>query len=80
MPKFQFVEINGMKLTEPNQAYSILWECLQAPNDDQSTKKKRITANHALDLLEQTYNTYEENRPPTQVPMIISGEEQMNFY
>ncbi|KAJ2962377.1 hypothetical protein NQZ79_g2550 [Umbelopsis isabellina] len=57
LTKFRFVEINGMKLTEPNQAYSILWESLQAANEDQNAKKKRITANHALDLLEQTYNT-----------------------
>lgn len=25
---FDFVEINGMKLTEPNVAYSVLWQCV----------------------------------------------------
>lgn len=61
--KFQFVEINGMKVTEPSQAYSILWECVKP--EDPNSKKRRVTANHALDLLENRYNTYDEDRQTT---------------
>jgi len=69
LAKFQFVEINGMKLTEPNQAYSILWECLQPADTESTTKKKRVTANHALELLETMYNTHDEDRKTTVVLM-----------
>jgi hypothetical protein len=65
LAKFQFVEINGMKLTEPNQAYSILWDCLQPSDGESTTKKKRVTANHALELLENMYNTHNEERQTT---------------
>ncbi|RUS20271.1 BAH domain-containing protein [Endogone sp. FLAS-F59071] len=48
LPLFQFVEINGMKLTEPSHAYTLLWEALT---------EKRVTANHALELLEKQFST-----------------------
>lgn len=54
-----------MKLTEPNQAYSILWDCLQPSDGESTTKKKRVTANHALELLENMYNTHNEERQTT---------------
>ncbi|KAG5460393.1 MAG: hypothetical protein BJ554DRAFT_7567, partial [Olpidium bornovanus] len=38
VPPFQFVEINGMKLTEPAQAYIQLWEAISG---------QRVTAAHA---------------------------------
>ncbi|KAH8556513.1 P-loop containing nucleoside triphosphate hydrolase protein [Umbelopsis sp. PMI_123] len=65
--KFQFVEINGMKVTEPSQAYSILWESVKP--EEPNSKKRRVTANHALDLLEHRYNTYDEDRQTTVVLM-----------
>lgn len=52
-----------MKVTEPSQAYSILWECVKP--EDPNSKKRRVTANHALDLLENRYNTYDEDRQTT---------------
>lgn len=54
IPDFDFVEINGMKLTDPNQAYSILWECMEHGNQD--AKKKRYTATHALQMLESKFS------------------------
>jgi hypothetical protein len=54
IPAFDFVEINGMKLTDPNQAYSILWECMDRTNQD--TKKKKYTAAHALQMLEAKFS------------------------
>ena len=41
---FIFVEINGMKVTDPHQSYSLLWEAL---------KGDRVSPSHALDLLER---------------------------
>ncbi|KAG7115711.1 Origin recognition complex subunit 1 like protein [Verticillium longisporum] len=41
---FIFVEINGMKITDPHQSYSLLWEAL---------KSERVSPVQALDLLEQ---------------------------
>jgi hypothetical protein len=54
IPEFDFVEINGMKLTDPNQAYSILWECMDRGNQD--AKKKKYTASHALQMLESKFS------------------------
>jgi origin recognition complex subunit 1 len=51
LPKFQFVEVNGMRLQKPEQAYSIIWEALSgdflAPTkalsriEDHITNRKR---------------------------------------
>jgi hypothetical protein len=57
LPEFDFVEINGMKLTDPNQAYSILWECV-----DDSKQKKRYTPNHSLHLLETQFINNTQNQ------------------
>ena len=38
---FIFVEINGMKVTDPHQSYSLLWEALRGD---------RVSPTHALDL------------------------------
>lgn len=61
IPKFDFVEINGMKLTDPNQAYSILWECM----DRKEGKQKRYTASHALQLLEAKFSMQNSDQRTT---------------
>eukprot|EP00123_Amoebidium_parasiticum_P009348 comp19413_c0_seq1/m.22492 comp19413_c0_seq1/g.22492 ORF comp19413_c0_seq1/g.22492 comp19413_c0_seq1/m.22492 type:complete len:737 (-) comp19413_c0_seq1:607-2817(-) len=48
LPTFRFVEINGMRLTEPLQAYSKVWELLTG---------EQVTPKHALDLLETYFTT-----------------------
>jgi len=45
---FKFIEINGMKLTEPNQAFPMLWEFISG---------EKATARHALTLLESHFQT-----------------------
>lgn len=59
---FIFVEINGMKVTEPAQSYSLLWEAL---NDE------RVSPAQALSLLEQEFS-----RPsPRRVPCVVLMDE-----
>ncbi|KAG8533358.1 uncharacterized protein KY384_002141 [Bacidia gigantensis] len=59
---FIFVEINGMKVTEPTQAYSLLWEAL---------RDERVSPTHALGLLEQEFS-----RPsPRRVPCVVLMDE-----
>ncbi|KAI8817388.1 P-loop containing nucleoside triphosphate hydrolase protein [Fimicolochytrium jonesii] len=53
---YRFVEINGMKLTEPAQAYSVLWEALTG---------KKVSSTHALSLLQKHFTTPSPNRQPT---------------
>lgn len=48
MEAFDFVEINGMKVTDPTQAYSLLWEALF---------EEKVTSSHALTLLEKHFST-----------------------
>jgi origin recognition complex subunit 1 len=55
---FQFVEINGMKVTEPSYAYVLLWMALS---------DQKVTANHALQLLEKQFSTPGPRRLPWQV-------------
>ena len=59
---FIFVEINGMKVTDPHQAYSILWEALQG---------ERVSPSHALDLLEREFT----NPSPRRVPCVVLMDE-----
>jgi origin recognition complex subunit 1 len=59
---FIFVEINGMKVTDPHQSYSLLWEAL---------KGDRVSPAHALDLLEREFN----NPSPRRVPCVVLMDE-----
>ncbi|KAL9541798.1 hypothetical protein MBANPS3_008922 [Mucor bainieri] len=69
---FDFVEINGMKLTDPNQAYSILWECIERSSNPQSNndgKRKRYTSAHALQMLEAKFSKQSNDQRTTVVLM-----------
>ena len=46
LPDFKFIEINGMRLTEPNQSYVQIWESLTG---------QKATAEHARTLLEKRF-------------------------
>lgn len=59
---FIFVEINGMKVTDPHQAYSLLWEAL---------KGDRVSPSHALGLLEQEF----DHPSPRRVPCVVLMDE-----
>ncbi len=59
---FNFVEINGMKVTEAAQVYSILWHALESPeatgitsssssNNDGSSPRKMLSSKSALEKL-----------------------------
>lgn len=49
VPDFKFVEINGMRLTDPRQAYVQLWRKL-------FDKKDRISPDHAQKLLDNWFS------------------------
>ncbi|KAK5120968.1 hypothetical protein LTR85_005752 [Meristemomyces frigidus] len=59
---FYFVEINGMKVTDPHQSYSLLWEAL---------KSDRVSSAHALELLEREFTT----PSPRRVPCVVLMDE-----
>ncbi|KAJ3247618.1 Origin recognition complex, subunit 1 [Chytriomyces hyalinus] len=65
LPKFTFIDINGMKLTDPNQAYCAIWEGL-------FPKWPKVSAKHACDLLQDFF------RKPAQrdaVPIVLMVDE-----
>lgn len=55
LPEFTFVEINGMKLTEPAQAYSAFLKLLT---------EQKATPEHASNLLDKLFNTPDPKRDP----------------
>ena len=59
---FYFVEINGMKVTDPHQSYSLLLEAL---------KGDRVSSTHALDLLQREFST----PSPRRVPCVVLMDE-----
>ncbi|OAA39668.1 Origin recognition complex, subunit 1 [Metarhizium rileyi] len=59
---FIFVEINGMKITDPHQSYTLLWEALRG---------QRASPSQALDLLEREFN----NPSPRRVPCVVLMDE-----
>ena len=59
---FVFVEINGMKVTDPHQSYSLLWEALRG---------ERVSPAHALDLLERDFS----HPGPRRVPCVVLMDE-----
>ncbi|KAJ1992431.1 Origin recognition complex, subunit 1 [Dimargaris cristalligena] len=58
--KFKYVEINGMKLTEPAQSYSLLYHFLTG---------EKATHKHAADLLEKHFQNPNDNSEPCVVLM-----------
>jgi len=65
---FIFLEINGMKITDPHQSYSLLWEAIQGDSEDMPA---RVAPNHALSLLEREFS-----RPsPRRVPIVVLMDE-----
>lgn len=59
---FNFVEINGMKVTDPHQSYAILWEAL---------KGDRLSSTHALSLLEHEFS----HPNPRRIPCVVLMDE-----
>lgn len=59
---FIFVEINGLKITDPHQSYSVLWESL---------KGERVSPSQAIDLLEREFN----NPNPRRTPCVVLMDE-----
>ena len=57
---FLFVEINGMKVTDPHQSYSLLWEALH---------NERVSPSHALELLDRGFSNSKSERVPCVVLM-----------
>ncbi|XP_078353146.1 uncharacterized protein LOC144637932 isoform X2 [Oculina patagonica] len=55
VPEFTFVEINGMKLTEPAQAYSTFLKLLTG---------QKATPEHASNLLDKLFDTPSRDRDP----------------
>ncbi|XP_075689117.1 origin recognition complex subunit 1 isoform X2 [Rhinoderma darwinii] len=56
LPSFQFIEINGMKLTDPHQAYVQILKLLTG---------QKATADHSAALLEKRFSTPASNRETT---------------
>ncbi|KAJ2390969.1 Origin recognition complex, subunit 1, partial [Coemansia sp. RSA 2559] len=48
LPEFQYIELNGMKMTEPAQAYTQLWQAITGD---------KVTSKHAAQLLEKHFST-----------------------
>ncbi|XP_015769411.1 PREDICTED: origin recognition complex subunit 1-like isoform X2 [Acropora digitifera] len=62
LPEFQFVEVNGMKLTEPAQAYSTFLKLLTG---------QKATPEHASNILDRRFS----NPAPDRNPVILLVDE-----
>lgn len=62
LDEFIFVEINGMKVTDPHQSYALLWEALRGD---------RVSPSHALNLLDREFS----NPSPRRVPCVVLMDE-----
>ncbi|KAK9239113.1 P-loop containing nucleoside triphosphate hydrolase protein [Lipomyces kononenkoae] len=59
---FRFVEINGMKIAQPTQAYALLWEAIS---------EQRVAAAHALRFLD---DEFQNNKLITQPVVVLMDE------
>ncbi|KAF7460201.1 origin recognition complex subunit 1 [Marmota monax] len=62
IPRFQYIEVNGMKLTEPHQVYVQILQKLTG---------QKATANHAAELLAQRFCT---GRSPQETTVLLVDE------
>ena len=65
---FVFLEVNGMKIADPHQSYSLLWEAIQGDAEDAPA---RVAPSHALALLEREFST----PSPRRVPVVVLMDE-----
>ncbi len=54
IPGFEYLEMNGMKISDPIQSYAILYEKLT---------KKKVSAAHASSLLDKYFNEKKRKSP-----------------
>ena len=66
LPKFQFIEINGMRLTEPNQTYVQLWKALT---------QAKVTTEHAKNLLEKRFTAANAETAKKQQATVVLIDE-----
>ena len=59
---FAYIEINGLKVPDPHQSYSLLWEAL---------KGDRVSPSHALSLLEAEFS----HPSPRRIPCVVLMDE-----
>lgn len=64
LPPFKCVEINGMKLINPQEAYEVLW---------QSIKNQRVSSTNAVSLLEKELKS-KQNADQRQPVLVIMDE------
>eukprot|EP00794_Sanderia_malayensis_P008152 gene8151-9024_t len=55
LPQFTYIEINGMKLTEPNQTYTTFLKALTG---------QKVSPDQAADILEKRFSNRDANRQP----------------
>ncbi|GAA5951775.1 hypothetical protein JCM3765_003115 [Sporobolomyces pararoseus] len=78
MDSFTFVEINGMKISEPNAAFSHLWNALNVPSTHSTvttTKNSKISPKAALSALEGWFANPDPARKTTVV--LVDELDQM---
>ncbi|XP_013974879.2 origin recognition complex subunit 1 isoform X2 [Canis lupus familiaris] len=69
VPPFQYIEVNGMKLTEPHQVYVQILQKLTG---------QKATANHAAELLAKRFLTQRSSQETT-VLLVDEGLTRMSF-
>lgn len=67
LPDFNFIEVNGMRLTEPNQAYVQIWQGLNGG--------EKVTAEHARNLLEKRFTSADKKSQKKTVTTVLVVDE-----
>ena len=65
---FHFLEINGLKVLDPNQAYAMLWEALTG---------ERVTPLHAASLLDNHFKKAGPGRVPWYTPLATIADNSV---
>ena len=65
LPKFKYVELNGMRMTRPKQAYAAIWSQLSGD---------KRTADHASELLEEYFESRRIKEP---ILMLVDELDQL---
>ncbi|KDN43768.1 P-loop containing nucleoside triphosphate hydrolase protein, partial [Tilletiaria anomala UBC 951] len=71
LPDFNFVEINGMKISEASQVYSILWDAIGG-------SQARVSSKSALEKLRQHFERYSERTGTDQRSMTVLLLDEMD--
>lgn len=79
IPEFDFIEINGMRLTEPNQAYPQIWKALTGEKVAVEQARNLLEKRFSLDETETNGNSYSNKKNSSKRKTVVLLVDELDM-